>query len=109
MTTTKLFTHTLLAGCALFSLATAPQATAETVVVNRGPNGAAFIVNSDNIPVDAKVQPQSPSHEFPNLVVKGPNGAATLTSKPQVSSSDKAVSVPNLITRGPNGAAVVSK
>lgn len=107
MTTTKLFTHTLLAGFALFNLASAPKANAESVVVNRGPNGAAFIVNADNIPVDAKAAPQTPAHSFPNVETKGPHGAATLSNKAETVKSDKVVSVPKVITRGPNGAAVI--
>ncbi len=108
MTHTKLFTQTLLAGFVLLSAAAAPKANAESVIVNRGPNGAAFIVDSDRIPIDAKTQSQSPARGFPNLVTKGPNGAATLSNKADAK-SDKVVSVPNVITRGPNGAAVVSK
>lgn len=107
MSTTKLFTRTLLAGFALLSVTVAPNANAESVIVNRGPNGAAFIVKSDNIPVDAQALPQSPARSFPSLVTKGPNGAAALSSKTVTSEADKVVSVPNVITRGPNGAAFV--
>ncbi len=107
MSTTKLFTQTVIAGLALLSIAAAPKANAESVVVNRGPNGAAFIVKSDNIPVDAKTLPQSPAHDFPRIVTKGPNGAAAFSNKPVTSESGKVVTVPNVITRGPNGAAVV--
>ncbi len=81
MTRTKFFTHTLLAGFALFNVAIAPQANAEYVTINRGPNGTVTIVKANKIPVDAQTQPESPSHDFPNLVTNGPNGAGTLSTK----------------------------
>ncbi len=109
MTRTKLFTHTLLAGFALFNVATAPQANAEYVTITRGSNGAATIVKADKIPVDAQTQPNSPSHSFPKLVTKGPHGAVTLSTKSRSMKSEVSVSVPNVITRGPNGAAVIAQ
>lgn len=107
MSNTKLFSSALLTGFALLSIVVAPKANAESVVVNRGPNGAAFIVKVDRIPVDAKTLPQTPAKGFPNLVTKGPNGASALSNNPETSKSTQAVSVPDVITRGPNGAAVV--
>ncbi|NJR56460.1 MAG: hypothetical protein HC768_19050, partial [Acaryochloris sp. CRU_2_0] len=60
MTRTKVLTHALLASFALFNIATTPKANAEPITVNRGSNGAAFIVDSKHIPLDAKTQPQTP-------------------------------------------------
>lgn len=79
MTHTKVLTHALLAGFALLNIATVSKANAEPITVNRGPNGAAFIVDSDHVPLDAKIQPQTPSHSFPEVMIRGPHGAAHLS------------------------------
>ncbi|MGB7415602.1 MAG: hypothetical protein WA902_15450 [Thermosynechococcaceae cyanobacterium] len=86
-----------------------PAAKAEQNRVERGPNGAASIVNGDKIPLDARViNPSSIApHSFPKLSLRGPNGAAHIvgTSPPKTSAS--VPTAPKVITRGPNGAAFV--
>ncbi len=53
MTHTKVIAHALLAGFAVLNLGTALKANASPITVTRGSHGAAFIVDSEKIPVDA--------------------------------------------------------
>ena len=53
---------------------------AKPIVVTRGPNGAAHVVKSDKIPLDAKVPPMSQSRQFPKVQQKGPGGATHLVT-----------------------------
>jgi hypothetical protein len=108
MTRTKLFAHTLLAGFAVLNLGTALKASASPVTVNRGPHGAAFIVNSDNIPVDTKSLPTSSNRSFPNLMTRGSHGASVITSAAAMKSDEQAIAVPHLVTRGSHGAAIIT-
>ena len=87
----QVMTHSSLAAIALLHLAVVESAIAEPVVVTRGPNGAAHVVQADNIPVDATILPnhqigasaaKEKSHvggvahqEQDTLVQRGPNGA----------------------------------
>jgi hypothetical protein len=108
MTYTKLIAHTLLAGFALLNLTTALKASATPITVTRGPNGAAVIIDSENIPVDAKASPTSPNRSFPELMTRGSHGASFVTAASQMKSEKQAISVPNLVTRGSHGAAVIA-
>jgi hypothetical protein len=63
-------------------------------------------VNSDRIPLDAKVSPQTESHAFPELITRGPGGADHFVGT-TTQESMKMVQTPeslHLVTRGPNGA-----
>ncbi|MGF1604398.1 MAG: hypothetical protein ACFCU8_20765 [Thermosynechococcaceae cyanobacterium] len=86
-----------------------PAAKAEPVQVQRGPNGAASVVDATKIPLDAQVINPSniQPNPYPELSVRGPHGAAHLmgTSRPKTSAS--VPNAPRIINRGPNGAAFV--
>lgn len=120
MNTNKRFAQTILstgskfavAGLAVLSigLSLTPEARAEKVLVQRGPNSAASFVEKDNIPVDAKlvnpktIQPSS----YPVLQTRGPNNAAHITRQTEVTTpSASSKKAPKVITRGPNGAAFI--
>ncbi len=76
MKRTQIFSRSALAAIALFNISLATSAVAKPIVVTRGPNGAGHVVQSDKIPVDAKLNPKSEVRQFPKLVQKGPGGAA---------------------------------
>ena len=87
------------------SVALGASVNAEPIRVTRGPNGATHVVNSDNIPVDAKLQPKTAPHDFPTLVERGPSGAFHIVNESKaVTKSAKTKTNQRLITRGPNGA-----
>ena len=108
MTYTKLIAHTLLAGFALLNLSTAVKASATPITVTRGSHGAAAIIDSENIPVDAKASQTSPNRSFPELMTRGSHGASVVSDASQMKSDKQAMSVPNLMARGPHGAAVIA-
>ena len=85
MKLTQVITRSSLAAVALLNLSLATSAIAEPIVVTRGPNGAAHVVKSDNIPVDAMQAPVSEAREFPQLVQKGPGGAVQIAKDAQSS------------------------
>ncbi|NJK41179.1 MAG: hypothetical protein HC934_07170 [Acaryochloridaceae cyanobacterium SU_2_1] len=103
--------YTVLASLTLLT-AGVSQAQAGTITVTRGPNGAAHLVNMDNIPVDAKVQPSATLSPARRVVTRGPNGASHIasdSSPANLASSPTATLNPvRLKTRGPNGAAQLS-
>ena len=109
MQLTQVMTRSSLAAIALLNLSLATSVVAEPIVVTRGPNGAAHIVKTDNIPADAQRAPKSAVREFPQLVKKGPGGAVQIVneSKPATKAAQQA-SRPRLIQRGPNGAFAIS-
>ena len=109
MQLTQVITRSSLTAIALLNLSFATSAFAEPTVVTRGPNGAAHVVKTDNIPVDAKQAPSSKVREFPQLVKRGPGGAVQIVneSKPETKTTRQA-SRPQLIQRGPNGAFTIS-
>jgi hypothetical protein len=107
MTRTKFIAHTLLAGFALLNLSTALKAIATPITVTRGSHGAAVIIDSENIPVDAKALPTSPNRSFPKLMTRGSHGANIMSAASQMRSDKQAISVPNLMARGSHGAAVI--
>ncbi|MCM1982373.1 hypothetical protein [Lyngbya confervoides] len=105
MKRSQLITRSALTTLALLNVSLA--AVAEPVLVTRGPNGAAHLVNAKHLPREAQIQPNSDPHPFPNLIQKGPGGAfhlgterANLSPPPLTSGSRPQ----RLITRGPNGA-----
>ncbi len=106
---TQVIARSSLVVVALLNLSLATSAIAEPVVVTRGPNGAAHVVKTGNIPLDAKQFPDSEAREFPQLVKRGPGGAVQIVneSKPETKASQQA-SQPRLIQRGPNGAFALS-
>lgn len=54
--------------------------TAETITVNRGPNGAIHQVSTDRIPQDAQVHRETLNTRFPNLITKEPHGVTQIAS-----------------------------
>jgi hypothetical protein len=91
-------------------LALSSAAQANPVQVERGPNGAASVVNGNKIPLGVRViNPANiRPHAFPQLRIRGSHGAAHIvgtSSRPQPSASIPKTS--EIITRGPNGAAFV--
>ncbi|NJN23333.1 MAG: hypothetical protein HC810_01580, partial [Acaryochloridaceae cyanobacterium RL_2_7] len=103
MTFTQLITRSSVAALALLNVSLASSAIATPITVTRGPNGAAHVVKSNNIPVDAKMAPTSEARQFPTLVQKGPGGAAHIVKTTDTMMDKNAqASVPNLIQRGPN-------
>ncbi len=107
MTRTKFIAHTLLAGFALLNLGTALKASATPIIVTRGSHGAAVIVESDNIPVDAKASPTSPNRDFPKLMSRGSHGASLATGGSAMKSDMQAFAAPTFATRGSHGAAII--
>jgi hypothetical protein len=107
MTRTKFIAHTLLAGFALLNLSTALKASAAPIIVTRGSHGAAVIVDSENIPVDAKASPTSPNHAFPGLMSRGSHGASLATEASAVKPNMQAFATPTSATRGSHGASVI--
>jgi hypothetical protein len=108
MTRTKRIAHTLLAGFAVLNLGTALKANAAPITVTRGSHGAAFIVDSDHIPVDAKSLPTSPNPTFPELTTRGSHGASIVTAASVMKSEMQAFAVPTLVNRGPHGASMIA-
>jgi hypothetical protein len=107
MTRTKLIAHALLAGFAILNLGTMLKANAAPITVTRGSHGAAFIVDSDNIPVDAKSLPTSPNHTFPELTIRGSHGASIANTAAVMKSDMQAFGVPTLVNRGSHGASII--
>ena len=107
MNVTQIITRSSLAAIALLNLSLA--AVAEPIIVTRGPNGAAHVVQADTVPVDAEQAPEGETREFPQLVQKGPGGAVQIVkSGKSVPRSHRQASTPQLIQRGPNGAFTLS-
>lgn len=99
----KTLTHAAFTTAALLSLGFAHAASAEQVLVTRGPHGAISTVERDSL--GATVLPTTPSIGFPNLVTRGPGGAAHIVDASEVTKPmTKAHAFPNLMTFGPNGA-----
>jgi hypothetical protein len=99
----SILSKVLLSGFAIASLAAG--ATASPIAVTRGPNGAVTIVNSDRIPLGAKVAPQTEPHAFPKLITRGPGGAGHIrTATPESMNTAQDSKSLHLVTRGPHGA-----
>jgi hypothetical protein len=107
MTRTKFIAHTLLAGFALLNLSTALKASAAPIIVTRGSHGAAVIVESDHIPVDAKASPTSPNRDFPGLMSRGSHGASLATEGSVMKANMQAFAAPSFVTRGSHGASII--
>jgi hypothetical protein len=100
----SILSKVLLSGFAIASLAA--SATASPITVTRGPNGAVTIVNSDRIPLGAKVAPQTEPHAFPKLITRGPGGTGHIvgTATPESMNTAQDSKSLHLVTRGPHGA-----
>jgi hypothetical protein len=107
MARTKFIAHTLLAGFALLNISTALKASAAPIIVTRGSHGAAVIVDSDNIPVDAKASPTSPNRNFPKLMSRGSHGASFTTEGSKMKPGMQAFAAPTFATRGSHGATII--
>ncbi|WP_299490188.1 hypothetical protein [Acaryochloris sp. IP29b_bin.137] len=96
----------ILASLTVLSLGMISPATAETVTVTRGPNGAAHQVKVDRIPDDAQVRSSTPAKGFPAIVTRGSHGAAQLAQPREIrQSTARSTGTLQVIQRGPNGAA----
>lgn len=94
---------TLLTLASLSILGTATAALAEYTVVTRGPNGAAHVVKSDQIPLDAKVNTPTAPHTFPRVVVRGPGGAAHIAAESKSIPNYQIISYPKVTNSTPIG------
>lgn len=54
--------------------------TADTITVNRVPNGEIHQVSAGRISQDAQVRRETPNTRLPNLVTQGPQGVAQLAN-----------------------------
>jgi hypothetical protein len=99
----KVLVNAALATATVLSLGFIGQAaSAQSILITRGPGGAASIV--DSVPVGATVLPTTPSQGFPNLVTRGPGGAAHIVEQKSEKMMTQAHDFPKLMTYGPNGA-----
>jgi hypothetical protein len=102
----KALSNATFATVAILSLGiTAHAASAQTqsIWVTRGSHGAISIVNK--VPVDATVLPTTPSQGYPNLITRGPGGAAHIVNESKETKSvAQSHSFPELMTRGSHGA-----
>jgi len=95
----------VLAGLAVLGMGIISPVTAETITVTRGPNGAAHQVKSDRIPEDAQVRSNRPAPGFPDIVTKGPHGAAQIAqSELDRETTAQSAGPLQVVQRGPNGA-----
>jgi hypothetical protein len=103
----KLFVKATFATVAVLSLGLASHAaSAQPIFVTHGSHGAIAIV--DGVSVGATALPTTPSQGSPNLVTRGPGGAAFVVNEATaVQSMAKAHPSPKLVTMGPHGAASV--
>ena len=109
MKLSQVITRSSLAAVALLNLSIATSAIAEPIVVTRGPNGAAHVVKSDNIPIDAKTHPMTEAHEFPKVTQKGPGGASHIVSQKKATPTTKAETTsPRLVRHGSHGGFILS-
>ncbi|WP_404788124.1 hypothetical protein [Altericista sp. CCNU0014] len=108
MLNTKVFTNAVFATVTVLSLGvTGHAASAQPMLVIRGPHGATSIV--DEVPLGATVLPTAPSHDAPKLVTRGPGGAAHIVSEStETKPMAKAHSFPKLVTVGSHGAAQIA-
>lgn len=105
MTFSQVISRSTLAAMMTLTVSLGASVNAEPIRVTRGPNGATHIVNSERLPLDAKLQPQSEARDFPALAQRGPGGAAHILNDSETSNqSTTAQRAQRLITRGPNGA-----
>jgi hypothetical protein len=104
MFNTKVFTNAVFATITVLSLGVTGHAvSAEPTLVIRGSHGALSIVNE--VPLGASILPTAPSHDAPQLVTRGPGGAAQIVSEPtETKTMAKAHSFPKLVTVGGHGA-----
>ena len=106
MKLSQVITRSSLVAIALLNLST--SAFAETIIVTRGPNGAAHIVKSDNIPLDAQVTTMTEANAFPEVVTKGPGGAAHIITQEKATEIKTETSRRKLVRHGTHGAFMLS-
>jgi hypothetical protein len=87
----KVLTNAAFVTLSIISLGiTGLAASAESILVTRGPHGATSIV--EQVPVGATVLPTTPSQGYPKLMTRGPGGAAHIVSESTDMNSDRASS-----------------
>jgi hypothetical protein len=85
----KVLTNAAFVTLSIISLGiTGHAASAESILVTRGPHGATSIV--EQVPVGATVLPTTPSQGYPKLMTRGPGGAAHIVSESTDMNSDRA-------------------
>ena len=104
----KTLTRAAFTTVALLSLGFAGHsASAEQIVVTRGPHGAISTVERTSL--GATVLPTTPSLGYPTLVTRGPGGAAHIVDASEIMKAmPEAHAFPNLMTFGPNGASHIT-
>ena len=101
MNYSKTLSNALFAGLATLSvgLSLTPIAEAKPVIIQRGPNGAAFIVNTNKVNSDKHSQGTQP------LPVTSERETAKATRPTDKTAKESRTR--RIITRGPNGAAFI--
>jgi hypothetical protein len=104
----KVLTNAAFATLAVLSLGiTGHAASAESILVTRGPHGAISIV--DQVPVGATALPTTPSQGYPKLMTRGPGGAAHIVNESkEMKPIAKAHTFPKVTSFGPHGAAHIA-
>jgi hypothetical protein len=83
---------------------TGHAASAESILVTRGPHGATSIV--EKVPIGATVLPTTPSQSYPKLMTRGPGGAEHIVSESkEMKPIAQAHTFPKVKSLGSHGAA----
>lgn len=101
----KVLTNAAFTTLAVVSLGiTGHAASAESILVTRGPHGATSIV--EQVPIGATALPTTPSQDYPKLMTRGPGGAAHIVNESKdMKPIAKAHAFPKINSLGSHGAA----
>jgi hypothetical protein len=107
----KVLTNAAFATIAVISLGfTGHAASAESILVTRGPHGATSIVNE--VPVGATALPTTPSQGYPKLMTRGPGGAEHIVNESKEMKAMKPIAqahtFPKTSSIGSHGAARIA-
>jgi hypothetical protein len=104
----KVLTNAAFATIAVISLGfKGHAASAESILVTRGPHGATSIVNE--VPVGATALPTTPSQGYPKLITRGPGGAAHIVNESkEMKPIAQAHTFPKTTSIGSHGAARIA-
>jgi hypothetical protein len=101
----KVLTNAAFATISIISLGiTGHAASAESILVTRGPHGATSIV--EQVPIGATALPTTPSQGYPKLMTRGSGSAAHIVSESkEMKPIAKAHTFPKVKSFGSHGAA----
>jgi hypothetical protein len=104
----KVLTNAAFTTLAVVSLGiTGHAASAESILVTRGPHGATSIV--EQVPVGVTVLPTTPSQGYPKLMTRGPGGAEHIVNESkEMKPIAQAHTFPKVTSFGPHGAAHIA-